>query len=240
MVIVVPKLCLTTRENFDCVDSLIKQYPTVKRIIVDALLDWREDFMGHSILNFQEYYGEWIKKNVIIQDRFGCTVTHRIKTILEKQGLEKTILLMDFFCTQGIDVNILSQRGRTPLHEAVVTCQKELVKLFLKYGANPALRDNEQDKPFNIIKRIRKAIIRYPDSDFYEEKTQKQKEDIPQIIELLKKYPCNKDKSRKKTAMEKIKKYFVKKYHDFDVWDESSGLCFLAFSLLIYICYQKN
>lgn len=206
-------LTLNKKENFDHLNSLIEQYPTIKRVIVFSMLDFYPKPVTESIVKFQEYYGIWMKKNIIIQDAFGYTVLHHVKTILKNEGLEKTILLMNFFLECGSDVNIISENKETPLNEAVQSFCKELVELFLNYGANPAFKycilrwatDNSVKKTWNCIKLIQKRQNLAH--------TNNQKNDIPKIIELLKKYPCNKDK--KITVAEKnmkILKRLKKKY----------------------------
>lgn len=61
----------------------------------------------------------------------------------------------------GADVNALDDRGSTPLHEAVSMSNADLVRLLLKSGANPDIRDAAGKLP--------REVERFPQSEKHQE-----------------------------------------------------------------------
>ena len=62
----------------------------------------------------------------------------------EQQDLELMRVLLN---TPNINVNIVDRRGRTALHEAIISSNIEMCRLLIEYGADVNIQDNNGDTP---------------------------------------------------------------------------------------------
>lgn len=67
---------------------------------------------------------KWIKK--------GCYNLNEIFTIVNKGNKEELLKLLN----TGVDVNVQEKHGRTPLMDAVINKNTEIVRIIIQKGAN--------------------------------------------------------------------------------------------------------
>ena len=66
--------------------------------------------------------------------------------IISTTKKEDQSTLLEFLLKKGVDINGLNERtGTSPLHAAVLGNDLEVVKLFLRYGANPLIKDKQSN-----------------------------------------------------------------------------------------------
>lgn len=63
---------------------------------------------------------------------------------------EENIKLVQQLVEGGADVNFQDEWGWSPLHNAVQSCQEDMVDLLLRYGADPCLKKKNEATPFII------------------------------------------------------------------------------------------
>ncbi|XP_032249090.1 LOW QUALITY PROTEIN: 2-5A-dependent ribonuclease [Halichoerus grypus] len=63
---------------------------------------------------------------------------------------DEDIKLVQQLLERGADVNFQDEWGWSPLHNAVQSCQEDMVDLLLRYGADPCLKKKNEATPFII------------------------------------------------------------------------------------------
>lgn len=70
--------------------------------------------------------------------------------LLELPQMSGRVEVMHLLLDAGVPIDARDDRGRTPLHQAVVYCRGELVEALLAEGANPMARDDQGQLPREI------------------------------------------------------------------------------------------
>ena len=96
-----------------------------------------------------------IKTGVDVSTRndIGQTVLHIVATNRYCCGVADLITL-------GADINSINcHTGWTPLHEAAAVCNGDTIKEFLKNGADPTIRDNNGETPYELAERTINEVM---------------------------------------------------------------------------------
>jgi ankyrin repeat protein len=97
--------------------------------------------------------------------RYGAEVNHKdikgetMLSYLARSTEHDAIPLIKLLVARGADVNTKDNEGKTPLIKAVHSQENERVKLFLKLGADPNIKDNYGNKASYYIDAQPEKII---------------------------------------------------------------------------------
>ena len=116
--------------------------------LINAVIENKPDFVYWLINN---------GANINHQDRIGYSVLHFI-------GQDKLVDFAKYFLEKGADPNLQDIHGNTPLwtaifNEKIQTHNSGVVKLLLKFGANPDITNNYGKTPRIMYETFNKADI---------------------------------------------------------------------------------
>lgn len=139
-----PSFNLTSDLAWEKIKELIKQFPQLKRIVVNDIQIKEEEIEK----NYPLQYG-----NVIIQSYPKIEENKPIKTKTEtvlhfsKMDYATFKLLLE----NKVNPNVPNIHGNTPLHQASFEGKLDIVKLLLKYGADPYFKNHMDYTPADRI-----------------------------------------------------------------------------------------
>lgn len=81
------------------------------------------------------------------QSPLHCAVVKKREEARLSEQCKTVSLLLD----AGLDVNSVDELGWTPLHEAAIHGNANMIKLLLSKGANPNIEDRYEHKPLHLV-----------------------------------------------------------------------------------------
>ena len=145
-------------------DISMRRYDTAKQTLkefgIDATDGEGRTALINAVIEKKSDFVHWLVDNganINHQDRIGYSVLHFI-------GQEKLVGLARYFLDKGADPNLQDIHGNTPLWTAVFneklnTHNSTVVKLLLKYGANPDIVNKYDRTPRIMYQTFNKADI---------------------------------------------------------------------------------
>jgi ankyrin repeat protein len=124
--------------------------------ISDSLADAM--FKVAAVLDDEDMLGimrKAIKAGVDVDARndIGQTVLHIASTNRYGGGVADLVML-------GADINAINPHtGWTPLHEAAAACSGDAIKKLLENGADPTIRDNAGETPYELAERTINEVL---------------------------------------------------------------------------------
>jgi ankyrin repeat protein len=137
----IAELLQQIEDSFEAVKQ--GEQPDISQYALKKVYSYARDQSGKTVLHWASQNGVVETVKLILEYRTATVVTDQLNKPTTKEAF-----------------NVMDNQGRTPLHEAAITDQSEIIRLLLKRGAQFNIKDNQGKTPLDYLSSPENSLLK--------------------------------------------------------------------------------